>query len=125
MSQKVNYAYAAGLYEGEGSVSRNGTSLKIHLGTTDEDVAHRFVETLGLGKVYGPYEAHPNSLGVKPHWEVSIWGAGPVMTAAARMWPYLGQRRRERFADMLAWWSQGKPRGFYHRGNPKVVVHSG
>jgi hypothetical protein len=48
-------AWAAGLFEGEGSITHvyGRTQLRIHM--TDFEVLERFLEIIGAGRIYGPY----------------------------------------------------------------------
>ena len=73
MASAEEIAWAAGLFEGEGSIThfprnRDSFDLQVALTMTDEDVARRFDEIVGRGKVYGPY--HPPSYDDrhKPFW---------------------------------------------------------
>lgn len=89
-------AWAAGLFEGEGSArvtSSGRPSLRVKM--TREDSVLRFAKAVGAGKVYGPYEnrmddGYPRS----PFW---TWIAeGPAAIAvAALLWPHLTQWRRD------------------------------
>lgn len=52
-------AWAAGLFEGEGCMTRSGSQKVMRLVSTDEDTVRRFWEIVAVGKVYGPYEQGP------------------------------------------------------------------
>ena len=69
MASAEEIAWAAGLFEGEGSISRFGRSgkfdLRVSLNMTDEDVVRRFDAIVDGGKVYGPYSSYR---GHKPIW---------------------------------------------------------
>lgn len=86
-------AWAAGLFEGEGSVyaeDQNGRRyLRFCLTSTDEDVIQRFARIVGVGKVYGPY-AGTN----KPRYDWRTMKAADGSAAAVLLAPWLGQRRR-------------------------------
>jgi ribosomal protein S27AE len=44
-------AWAAGLFEGEGSIAILGNSVRLHLAMTDEDTVYRFREIVGVGGI--------------------------------------------------------------------------
>jgi len=48
-------AWAAGLFEGEGSITLDRERPFVQLRNCDEEVIMRFQRALRLGKVYGPY----------------------------------------------------------------------
>ena len=50
-------AWACGLFEGEGSISRVGR-VRLSLKMTSETSVRRFSDAVGFGKVYGPYGPH-------------------------------------------------------------------
>ena len=94
-------AWAAGLFEGEGSVYRKTirtggrTYLYIRrsMCMTDEDVLLRFARVMG-GTVSGPTDRGPN----KPIWQ---WQRNAdIRPAIAAMWPWLGQRRRAKIVEL-------------------------
>lgn len=106
MSRDANIAWAAGLFEGEGSIvphrqARNGVRLQVQM--TDHDVLARLQQVLG-GKIYGPYRyAQPDGFDRKQSW---IWTSdGADVDAIMReMQPWLGERRvaRARSLGLLA-----------------------
>jgi hypothetical protein len=51
-------AWAAGLFEGEGTITMCGLTFTLQLKNTDESVVDRFIEIVELGHVYGPYDNH-------------------------------------------------------------------
>lgn len=101
-------AWAAGLYEGEGSVSvhRPGKSgspaPQLKIGMTDEDVVRRVCGIVGLGKVYGPYQPPPAGPGRKPLWVWVVTSWDNVEAVWALFAPWLGIRRGEQFLRVLA-----------------------
>lgn len=48
-------AWAAGLFEGEGCVTKAGGRVNLRVTSTDQDVLEQFAAFVGAGKVYGPY----------------------------------------------------------------------
>jgi hypothetical protein len=99
---KSEIAWAAGLYEGEGSVVlTEWGSIKLQVRMTDEDVLEHLRTVLG-GLINGPYqynvEGRPPR---KPFW---IWSVtGPNADRACRLLePWLGKRRRGRMEQLGA-----------------------
>ena len=87
-------AWAAGLFEGEGSITQNGGRLFIRLKMTDEDVVLRFAEIARYGEVYGPYNHQLRDGYVrKPYW---VWLAPEydALEVLEMLWPWLSERRR-------------------------------
>ena len=80
MASEAELAWAAGLFEGEGSIgidrrtSRHG-SLRLQIGMCDEEVLCRFKDVVGIGNVTGPYQ-HKGGVekGWSPFWAWSITG---------------------------------------------------
>lgn len=98
-------AWAAGVFEGEGSaiIIRANHTTRVYLGLelhmTDEDIVRRFSEVVGIGSVRGPYEyAH-----FKPRWKWRASGAPAIeLVTDERFCRWLGRRRRGRIAEILA-----------------------
>lgn len=98
-------AWAAGVFEGEGSISlktRDKTkSLRLAIGSTDEDVVRRFASAVGVGKVYGPY-IRQKSLGKKPIWFWYSQKSDETYSVVNLFWDFLGVRRQSRFFELAA-----------------------
>lgn len=101
LNKDTDLAWAAGLFEGEGSfmarVMNSGTRaivkrrcLHMCLSTTDEDVVRRFNEVVGIGYVVGPLR-HKNTTH-KDYWRWEVAGK-KAEALADRLSPYLGERR--------------------------------
>ena len=87
----IQIAWAAGLYEGEGTVRRQ---LEIEM--TDQDVINRFRDIMDCGDV--TYRERPN---VKPAWR---WRAGnkrDVSRCLTLMLPFFGNRRAYKALNIL------------------------
>jgi hypothetical protein len=99
-------AWAAGLFEGEGSVvyTPKNMSMGLQMKLTDRDILQRFADAVDSKcRIYGPYahkDAH--SLGSLPvyHWRMT--GIFDVQRVLRLFWPYLGERRRAQAALALA-----------------------
>lgn len=98
----VDIAWAAGLFEGEGSIqlwqdTKSERSYpRLELSSTDQDVVLRFAGILG-GAIYGPIERENR----KPFWRWTATGER-ARSALAVLAPQLGARRTARMDDVLA-----------------------
>jgi hypothetical protein len=103
-------AWAAGLFEGEGCITRQSSEtrggrragrLTLRLGMTDRDVIDRFQTAVGVGMVYGPYTARtrPNQ---KPTYHWCVGDIEQIQGVLRSFWPWLGDRRRARAALAIA-----------------------
>lgn len=98
-------AWAAGLFEGEGSISlmqqrgRKSVSIIVHLGTTDQDIAARFHAIVGVGNITIRERENPRH---KRQW---IWQAAAIADVrhvVRLLAPWLGMRRSARVHEVLA-----------------------
>lgn len=115
---KLDLAWAAGLFEGEGSFF-NGRdhqgikSFNVCIGSfTDLDVLEKFHKATNyLGKIHGPY--YPKTSDGRPKkttWSWSVKNFEGAQTAMAMFWPWLGSRRKEAAKRCLtAFLSRPKP----------------
>jgi hypothetical protein len=99
MSDEISRAWAAGLYEGEGSCGMGSRGYpRLLLGMTDRDVVERFREVLGFGSIHTP---KPQAGRKQMHrFECGGW----KNVAQAREWfgPYLFPRRLAQLDELLA-----------------------
>lgn len=96
------WAWFAGLFEGQGTAVYHRSArhrVRLQLKSTDEDVVKLALTRIG-GKVFGPYQyRYRDGIARKAFW---IWvsdGLDP-RDVAAEIWPWLGQRRRSRLAEL-------------------------
>jgi len=92
-------AWAAGLFEGEGTVTLCGGRPRLAVKMNDEQAVRRFAETVKAGKVYGPYGPYKSSLAKRQHF-VWIGEKGAAEMVAALLWPWLGPRVRTRLNEI-------------------------
>ena len=97
--REIEIAWAGGLFEGEGCIThkdkKKGCRFAIRM--TDLDPLERFLLAVQVGSITGPY--FPPNPKHKPFW---IWGAGhkdDVLLVYSLLAPYLGFRRRAKFAE--------------------------
>lgn len=101
MTSEQEFAWAAGLFEGEGCihypVKEGGPQLSLAM--TDEDVVRRFAATIGIGKIYtrDPYP------GMRRVWTWQAARHKEVLPLIERLLPYLGVRRSLKAQAALMW----------------------
>lgn len=102
---RENLAWAAGLFEGEGSIGRHNLKRggrpqwRMTMASTDEDVLRRFHEIVGVGHISGPY-CHKNPKH-KPYWQWCNIRRAWVFALLVAFWPWLCMRRREKAAQAI------------------------
>jgi hypothetical protein len=103
----MSIEWAAGLFEGEGTIVllknnqriRNDVplyDLQLALGMTDEDVVTRFCQVAGCGFVQTP--AVPAGRKQMYRW---VARSGPARDFMEKMLPHLGLRRTARYAEVM------------------------
>lgn len=91
-------AWAAGIFEGEGSLSlAAGKYPRITVSMTDEDTMRRFARAMEVGKIYGPYTRGRH----KPYHAWTACTFEDVQYAVCLIWFGLGQRRRDQTRKTL------------------------
>jgi len=102
---REDLAWAAGLWEGEGcfacGVAGNaskGRTISAILSMTDQDVVEHFRDVIGFGKISQPTP----SKGHKQAYRWSVHNFEKVQALIGYLYPYLGARRREKAASVLA-----------------------
>ena len=98
-------AWAAGLFEGEGSIfvatingrSGNYSYARLELKMTDEDVVRQFQRVVMAGKVrYKP----PRKAHYKEAWCWQLTNKEECKRVLADFWPYLGTRRKAKALEV-------------------------
>ena len=83
-------AWAAGLFEGEGSISSSAAQRpRLQLKMTNEESVRRFASAMGVGKVYGPYGPYPSDLSKVAVWMWVAASQDDVLAAADLLRPFL------------------------------------
>lgn len=100
MSLTTDIAWAAGLFEGEGSIVPHRRRLSLEM--TDEDVVRRFVAIVGHGavrRVIRQNRVNRENHHIVYTWESGKWSATERIALA--LLPYLGTRRRAKMYELL------------------------
>lgn len=118
----VETAWAAGLFEGEGSLSwsRDRRGLRYPtaaLGMTDFDVVEKFSRMAGVGRLY-TYAARSERHKDQRHWSVS--GAAAVDVARVLL-PHFGERRGGRARELIDWYVETYLRECAECGDPYIA----
>jgi hypothetical protein len=98
-------AWAAGIFEGEGSVSFHadkGHWPTLQMVSTDPDVLHRFRAVVGHGNVRGPYSPPSQNWARKPQWRWQCGGAD-AQAVSQMLLPWLCQRRVQQLNKVFQW----------------------
>jgi hypothetical protein len=108
MTEAEEFAWAVGLFEGEGSIiygpRDGGIRRRLFLGTSDGDVIKHFHQVIGVGKVTGPYKRISKTTGQETrsmwYWALNNWVE--IEPLLKQMLPFLGDRRKEKALQLLA-----------------------
>ena len=98
-------SYAAGLYEGEGTVyvcraSGRDDRAVVQVKMTDREPLERMQEATGLGRINGPYSRPDKAW--KPWWQWTINRQTDVPVFRAQVYDMLSPRRQAQFDRALA-----------------------
>jgi hypothetical protein len=101
VSREVDLAWAAGVFEGEGTwCVTKGRSAQAVVAMRDRDVVERLAEIINFGSVREIKRAERNP----KHSDIYAWGVynGPQVRALIAMFmPYLGERRKVKALEIL------------------------
>lgn len=118
MTEREQIAWAAGLFEGEGSicVKRDARTERVYMrlvmSTTDRDVMERFAEVVACGNVTGPTW---HTMSKKPIWRWCVSIEEEVRRLADLFSPFLGKRRRTALLEMFYEIENQPPPRHYYR----------
>lgn len=110
----IDLAWAAGLFEGEGSflLTRQSTArrrgyLNLKVTMTDEDIVRKLHRILGVGRVTGPFVNAGDPGHWKPHWRWDARGRAALVIVSDPLFTnHLGARRRGRLYEILSFIEQ-------------------
>lgn len=98
---REGFAWAAGFYDGEGSLtlvkSKKGLQrqyyrLNLNVVQTDRSVLERLQQALPYGKIYGPYRQGRGHH--KDYWQWHVDVFQNIQQAICCLWPWLSQPKR-------------------------------
>lgn len=104
MTPQEELAWAAGLFEGEGSVilGKRGEKILYHrlcITQTDLDVLEKFHQIVDIGNLVGPFKNGGLGTKIVHRWQAYKWKE--ISDLAIRFYPMLGNRRQEQILRML------------------------
>lgn len=122
MMDREQLAWAAGFFDGEGHIGITGTKnkhLHIQVCQTEEGPLERLKAVLGVGKIYGPYNA--TGLARRPYKQYHIDTFERVQHAICLMWPWLSRPKREQAKAAFSAYREYLARPYVPRGpKPKT-----
>jgi hypothetical protein len=105
-SQNPKVAWAAGLFEGEGSIFINCRSdrvgavkITMSLRMSDKDTVEQFASFIGTGVCKGPIKA--TGIGDKPMFEWRTYRWADISVIYALFKPWLSERRKQKFEECI------------------------
>lgn len=104
MDNTTAIAWAAGLYEGEGTIVYGATHngpIRVKISSTDKDVLDLLIARTGFGLLYGP--TPPNGFGKKPFY-TWVCNGHKTIEFLNLILPFLGERRTSRIKEKIALW---------------------
>ncbi len=107
MTSSTDIAWAAGLFEGEGSITlqKDGRRVSLALGMTDEDVVRRFAKIMDVGTV-GMLMRDHRGAHYKTMWRWQASAHHDVLAVIFLLGPWFGARRRakaDQAVDRIVW----------------------
>jgi len=108
----MSAAWAAGFWDGEGSICYRYDEGKRYRAFTasvcqnDREVLDKFKSVVVVGRVLGPYKYNRDSGGTYYQWQ--LHNAAGVRKLARTLWPHLGTVKKQQFIKAM--------RGFVHDG---------
>lgn len=101
MLEKNGIEWAAGLFEGEGSITfgkikerSNSWRFQLTMSMSDKDVLEAFAKAVNCGKVLGPYPGQRDGHKERYNWHVQ--NSRDCLFVIGQLYPYLGKRRKEK-----------------------------
>lgn len=107
-------AWAAGLFEGEGTIVANKHVPRLTLVMTDFDIVDRFAAVMGIGILTTP--ARRGTYKPTRKWEACSFET--AQHAMCQMWEWLGERRKQRYAELASAYLTGARTGQNRWGIP-------
>lgn len=128
LTSNLEIAWAAGFYEGEGSLSAcgNGSRLILFIGQTDTEPLEKFRSAVSEGKISGPCRV-VSKLSRLPFYRFQANGEA-ALRCVRPLWPMLSRRRQDQILRALMLWMSrpvGNRRGVKRiTGAPKPTAWS-
>ena len=99
--------WAAGLYEGEGYLTRYRNRWELGIKMTDLDVLQDFYDFVRCGNRRGPYHTPSQKPHHKPYYLWRTYNKKEIFTIVAEFYPLMCKRRLEKFNEFLHHYQHG------------------
>ncbi len=106
---ETELAWAAGFFDGEGSVSTRSRSragrrpeMRITISQVHPEVLERFRDAVGLGSVTGPHDYPSRTPNRQVQWRYCTYGTPQTRSVIELLWPYLSSVKRVQAERCLA-----------------------
>jgi hypothetical protein len=113
MRSREDLAWAAGFYEGEGTIALSGPHYwvkgekrlrktrrpQMRIGQVDREPLDRFVAATGIGYVHGPF--HHENKKWQSYYQLVVTGFEKSQALVALLWPWLSERRKQQAMAVL------------------------
>jgi len=96
------FAWAAGIFEGEGCLAKKATGWMLQVRMTDVDVIDHIASVWDVTYRMETKKAKPH---YKPTAVIQISKRDTIFEIVSEMYPYLGARRREKCNEFLQWYA--------------------
>jgi hypothetical protein len=99
-----DWLWLTGVYEGEGSLTRNNAqrnikSMQLSVTMKDKDIIERLYKIAGVGNIQGPYKrSNPKWSDM---WRWSVYKKEDILYVLRGMWGHLGNRRKDQVIKQL------------------------
>jgi hypothetical protein len=103
MVRRCELAWAAGLFEGEGSIVTRSGRVHLQLKMCDRRTVERFSHAVGTnGRMLGPYENRSGQRDGYPRQPFYVWTTrvGETREILGILWPWLSDHRQARALEL-------------------------
>jgi len=97
--------WAAGLFEGEGYLSRTRNRWDMAIKMTDRDVLEDFLDIVKCGRLNGPYHSASMKEHYRPYYRWRTYNNQEIFRIIAEFYPLMGERRLEKFNEFLSFFT--------------------
>jgi hypothetical protein len=126
VTPEIETAWAAGLFEGEGSImfnrvkakGRRYASPRLQLRMTDLDIVERFHVWAGVGAIVTIANPAHIAAGRKPAWDWRTAARDDVESVLLRLEPFFGARRGAKANEALAAIAEARQLRYGQKGTP-------
>lgn len=100
MTDSVDQAWAAGLFDAEGSCSTAGDYPAISMYNTDRTLLVRFSAAVEAGSISGPYTKTSATFARRPQWAFKLYRISEAHGVMHSLWPWLSEPKKRRWLEV-------------------------